>query len=446
MIKKGTLIVLVCAVVLGGAVYYFDWKHGSVEKPAEDTSKPAFSIQASDIASITLSHPSTPDAPPIRIERRQAAWEIVEPLDTTADQATAQGIADLLAGARSSQTEPGAPDRLKAYGLDPLQVSVEFQLKSGAKHTLLIGEKDFAGDSVYAIVDAAKDVSLLPDTLLTSCSKSVDQLRDRAVLHVDSSHATSFALRNSSGQMEVAKQNGDWKFTKPSPGRADTQAVESLLSAATTAQMAGVASEQPENLGKYGLASPSIVFAIVADSGEKSTLLVGKKEGDVCFAHDPSRPMIFRITGDLCKKLDVTYADLRDKQVLHFDADNITRVEIHNAHGTIIATRSEGDEWTLASPDAQKGKSAASWKIFDPLTGLRAEEVLEHPPPNLAAKLATPAIEVTLLSKDGATTILRMSHETGGAVYARTSDNTAVYKLKKEDFDSLNFDATQIQL
>ena len=34
MIKKPTLIVLLCAVVLGGLVYYFDWKRGNEEKPA----------------------------------------------------------------------------------------------------------------------------------------------------------------------------------------------------------------------------------------------------------------------------------------------------------------------------------------------------------------------------------------------------------------------------
>ncbi len=311
MLKKTTLLVLLCAALLGGAAYYFDWKRGSAEKPAEDQSKPAFSIQASDVASLTLSHPASPDVPPIRLEKRKDAWEIVEPLETSADQPTAQGIADLLAGARVSQSEPGTPDRLKAYGLDPPQVSLEFQLQSGAKHTLLLGDKDFTGDSVYSIVDAARNVSLLPDSLLTSCAKSFDDLRDRAVLHADSSQAASFTLKNSSGQMAAAKQNGDWKFSKPSVAPADGDAVDSLLSAVTNARMLGVASEQPENLGKFGLANPSIAFTIVDDSGVMSTLLVGNRERDACFARDPSRPMIFRISGDLCKKLAVNYAGLR---------------------------------------------------------------------------------------------------------------------------------------
>ena len=445
MIKKTTLLVLLCAVVLGGAVYYFDWKHGSAGKP-EDKSKPAFAIQASDISSFTLAHPAAPDVPPIRFEKRKDGWEIVAPLETGADQPTAQGIADLLAEARVSQTEPGTPDRLKAYGLDPPRVSLQFQLRNGATHTLLLGEKVFTGDSVYTLVDAAKDVSLLPDSLLTSSSKPLEDLRDHAVLHADSSQAASFTLKNSSGEMAAAKQNGTWQFTKPSSAPADGDGVTSLLSAAANAQMAGISSEQPESLAKYGLANPSITLTLASGKGDTSTLLVGKKDGDDCFARDPSRPMIFRISGDLCKKLASSYAELRDKRVLHFDADDASGVEIHNAHGTIVVTRGANDDWTIASPDAQKGKSVASWKIFDALTGLRAEEVLDHPPADLTAKLARPAIEVILSTKDGKKTILRVSAESGGFVYAQASDGAAVYKLKKADFETLNFDAAQILL
>lgn len=88
----------------------------------------------------------------------------------------------------------------------------------------------------------------------------------------------------------------------------------------------------------------------------------------------------------------------------------------------------------------------ASWKIFDALTGLRAEDVLDHPPANIIAKLARPAIEVILTTKDGKQAILRVSGESGDFVYAQASGSPVVYKLKKQDFDTLNFDAAQILL
>ena len=168
MIKKTTLLVLLCAVALGAAVYYFDWKKGSEPKPAADTSKPAFTIQASDIVSFTLAHPAQPGDSPIRFEKRDGAWRIVQPIETDADQPTADGIVDQLAAARIAQTESGSADRRKAFGLDPPKVSVEFQLANGSKHTILIGDNDFAGESAYTIIDGGQNVSLLPQLLSTS--------------------------------------------------------------------------------------------------------------------------------------------------------------------------------------------------------------------------------------------------------------------------------------
>jgi hypothetical protein len=58
MIKKSTLIVLLVAVIIGAAAYYFDWKRGQKEAanaPADST-KPAFTLQADDISALTISY------------------------------------------------------------------------------------------------------------------------------------------------------------------------------------------------------------------------------------------------------------------------------------------------------------------------------------------------------------------------------------------------------
>jgi Domain of unknown function (DUF4340) len=180
MIKKPTLILLVFAIALGLAVYYFDWKRSENAKPPADTSKPAFSLDASKISSFTLAHPAQKDDIPTRFEKRDGTWWIAQPIDTRADQSTAEGIVDQLAEDRVSQTEPGTEDRRKAYGLDPPQASIEFELPGGAKHTLLIGNKDFSGDSAYTIVDDAQKVSLLPASIAESAGKPLQQLRDRS--------------------------------------------------------------------------------------------------------------------------------------------------------------------------------------------------------------------------------------------------------------------------
>jgi Domain of unknown function (DUF4340) len=448
MIKRSTLIVLVCAILLGGGVYFYQQRQAKENSLPKETSKPAFSFQGQDVTSFSLSHPAEPNQPTIRFEKHGGSWQIVQPVQTGADQSTAQGIVDQVAEARVGETEPGSADRRKVYGLDPPQTTLELQLKNGARHTLLIGDKDFTGDSVYTLADNGQNVSLLPVSLSTSASKSLDDLRDRSVLNIQSGDVTSLALKNPSGEISADLNKDQWRLTKPGTALADKTAVEMLVSAVSNGKMTAIISEKPENLGKYGLVNPSVSFTVTTNQGAKSTLIVGKKEGEEYYARDLSRPIVFRINDDLYKKLTEKFGDLRDKKVMHFDAEDIGQVQIENANGTVTVARKKDnpDEWAIAAPDNLKGKSAATWKFLDPVSNLQADEVIDHPASNLTSQLAKPEIRATLTKKDGSALTLRISKPSGDFVYAQASDSPALYKLKKQAIDDLNFKPADLAL
>jgi hypothetical protein len=462
MIKKSTLIVLLAAVVLGAAAYYFDWKRGqkeSANSPA-DTTKPAFTLQAEDISSLTISYPADPKSQPIHFEKQNGAWQITQPLQTGADDASLQGILQQLASARVAQTEPGTPDRLKVFGLETPDVALDIQMKNGAKHSLRLGKKDFTGVSVYAIVDSAKDVALIPESLLVSADKPLQDLRDHSVLHFVAPDATSFDLKNPSGELAAAKDHDAWKFTKPSSAPGDGGAVNSFLASVASSRMTTIASETSDNLAKYGLAKPGISLTVTDAKGNTATVLVGKKEGDEYFARDTSRPTIFRINQDLYKKLAESFIDLRDKKLVHFDPAAITHAEIHNASGTILCTRKNETDWTCDATDQkddkqkqdaqqkdnQKGKPASLDKLFTPLEQAAAEEIFDKPTPALLAKLAKPAFEAILTDKSGKILKVEISKESGGFGYARSSEAPTIYKLKPQILSDLNFKASDLTL
>ena len=118
--KKSTLIILALAIASCVAFYFLDWKKGDKDaaKPAADESKPAFTFKAGDVASITITKRGDSASPAITLTKQSGAWQIVKPLSTLAHDATASGLAEALADAHISSTQPGAPDRLKVYGLD----------------------------------------------------------------------------------------------------------------------------------------------------------------------------------------------------------------------------------------------------------------------------------------------------------------------------------------
>jgi hypothetical protein len=443
MIKKSTLIVLVCAAILGGLFYYLNKKHDQEVSALLDTSKPAFTFASGDVTAVTVNHPSKPDVPAVRMEK-SGDWKIVQPVETAADSSVVDGSIGNLTLARSTQTEPATPDRLKAYGLDPAKVSVTFQLKNGTKHSLLVGEKVFDGDSVYAMADAINSVLLLPGSVLTSADKTLDDWRDHAALHITSNQVKSFTIKSGSSELAAAKTKDQWTFTKPMDARGDQDSVDSLLSAVQNAKFTSVASEKPEDLEKYGLATPAVTFASSDDTGKQSTLVIGKKDGSDYFARDLSRPMIFHVNSDFYTQVTKTLADLRDKKVIHVSAADVTREEIRNEHGDIVVDSKGDDTWVIESPANLKGKNAGSSMLFDPLNSLRSDKIIDHAPAGIASKAAKSGIEVTLTYKDKKTVIVRLSKPEGDVVYAQVSGDPAIYTLKKPDYDPLNYEASSL--
>jgi hypothetical protein len=441
MIRKSTLFVLLAAIVLGAAVYFFDWRKSQKdgEKLPAEAEKLAYVIQPQDINSLTIKHPRNSGEPVLRFEKRNGNWQMTQPLETQADQSSLEGIADSLSSARIAQSEPGTPDRLKVFGLDPPAVLLDFQLQNGTKHTLELGNKDFTGISVYTIIDSAKDVALLPESLLVGTSKSLQDLRDKNVLHIVTSDVVSFELKNPSGQLSAKKEKDEWRFTKPTEAAGDGSNIDSLLATIATAKMIAFSNETPDNLAKYGLANPAISFAAVDGKGKTSTLVVGKKDGDQYFARDTSRPPIFRISEDLYKKLSQNLDDLRDKKLAHFDPASINHVEIHNPNGTFSCTRKSESDWAIDLPADQKGKSPEISKVFLPLEQAVAQQVFDQPSADLRAKLVKPAFEATLTDKSGKKLTVQISSESGGFVYAKTSEGPAIYKFKKQILSDLSF-------
>jgi hypothetical protein len=442
MIKKSTLIVLLCAIALGGGVYYWQVRRAKELTTTTDKSNPAFSVVPSDIVSFSISHPGEADQRAINFKKENGAWRIVQPVETLADQPTVEGFVDQLTESRPTETEAVTPDRRKAFGLDPPQASVEFQARNGQKHTLLIGGKDFSGSDVYTIVDNQPKVSLLPLSLLTTAEKPLKDLRDMNVLHVDSENVSSFSLKNPSGDLAIARDTKDstrWDFTTPEKVAADADTVDAMLNAVSSARISQIVSEKPDNLARYGLANPAIAFAAVTNDGQKAALTVGKKVGNEYYARDLSRPMIFEINMDLYAKLADSFAELRDKTVVHVDEASLNRIQLQNSNGTIEIGRQGTDaQWKIEAPASEKGKSASSWKILNPFTSLRADKLIDHPSSVQLAAVKNPAVTATLTKTSGKQITVRISKPIGDIAYAQSTDSVELFEIKKQTLEDLD--------
>src|SRR5262245_34061835 len=224
--KRSTLILLLIAAVAGVAVYFIEGKSGkSRDEEPEKTKPSAFKFNREDVAGITL-HRGGQTANP---ENQNNKWVLTQPVNTVADESAVNCLVGDLVSARVERDVAPAGGDWKQYGLSEPAVKLEVKLKNGEMRRVELGSKDEISLSAYAKIDGSQNVALLPVNLLNNSDKSLNDLRDRAVLGATQYELSSVKIVNESGGYELEKKDSEWNIKSPVAGPADEGQVSSLL-------------------------------------------------------------------------------------------------------------------------------------------------------------------------------------------------------------------------
>lgn len=439
--KKSTIILLLLAVIGGIAVYYTEIKPGKPRDEEKDTSREAFKLNREDITQIVL----TRAGQSVTFENKDNKWLITQPLSAPADDATLNTIIGDLVSARIARDITASAEELKTYGLSDPKVKLDVKLKNGQSHKIELGEKDFTGSSVYARVDGGSSIALLSGSLLTSADKDLKDLRDRSLFGgLSQFDIKGLKLNTESGPIALDKQDTSWNLTAPTAGPAEESEVTSLLSEITSAKAAEVVTETADDLAKYGLNNAKLGVTAQLTAGGERVLSIGSKVDEQFYAKASDRPQIFKIDKAFYDKINVKLASLRSKDILKVSQDDVTKVQLKNPNLTLVVEPDKDhNKWLVKEPADKKDKEASAFKIFTPLQS-KAEEVIEKPTGAITAKLASPAVTVTLTFKDGKTKVVKVSAADGENVYVRVEGNPAIYKLNKMMLESLSFKLDEV--
>ncbi len=179
---------------------------------------------------------------------------------------------------------------------------------------------------------------------------------------VDSKSAKLFTAREDQIQeIEIQKQNGEiiqlkrnagkWQITEPKQLAADPEAVSSLLSTLSSVNADHVIQDKATNVEPYGLAQPSVKIGIVESNNKTRELLIGDQTpaGTANYAELAGDQRVFTIASYTKTSLDKSPNDLRNKNLLTFDSDKLSRVEL-TANKTVIEFGRNKDAWQIVKP------------------------------------------------------------------------------------------------
>src|SRR5687767_2470888 len=147
-------------------------------------------------------------------------------------------------------------------------------------------------------------------------------------------------------------KNNQWQMKSPEPLRLDQDAVSSLVTSFTGLTQDRVIDEKPTDLSAFGLGTPSIEVTATAKNGTKQTLLIGDDTptGSGVYAKLDNQPRVFTLSTGTKSSFDKTARDLRDKRLLTFDSEKLTRVELNSKGTAIEFGKNNQNEWSIVKP------------------------------------------------------------------------------------------------
>src|SRR6202167_160423 len=149
----------------------------------------------------------------------------------------------------------------------------------------------------------------------------------------------------------MEKTNGKWRLAAPKPYLADQDAVSQLVASTANVSSDRVVEDKASNLSAYGLNSPALEVDITGKAGKVSKLKIGDDTptNSGSYVMLDGDPRVFTVASYVKTGVDKSVNDLRDKRLLTFDQDKLSRVELIAKKQDIEFGRDK-DQWQIVKP------------------------------------------------------------------------------------------------
>jgi hypothetical protein len=455
---KGTWILLIICLALGGYLYFYEIKGGEQREKARASEKQLWKLESKAIQKIEL----LSSGERIAVERKgENDWAITLPRPLEADTGELNRLADSAAEIKSeSVLVEKATDSAK-FGLDPARSSLKVKAEGGKEFEIFFGDKNPAGNSTYARMSGRDEIFLISSSLSGVFDKSLDALRNHSILRFDTSEVRTLTLKNPKGTISLFKDSGDrWWIEGDGKIAADAPDVRGILNALSLGRIPEFFDEDPGDYVDLDLDNPFIDVSLTygkekalkrlsigltqsalrkkgpeKTANQKSAAGGSTQASDIYVAKDPSRPELFFVTKDLVDKLDKSVNDLRDKSLASFLRWDVDTIILRNSHGRFIFSKS-GGEWLIG----EEKKKADFESVTGILDAMETDilDLLEKPAGLSTYGLDQPTIRVVL--KQGANVLVDclLGKESSKGVFAQVKGDPSVKVAARESFERLN--------
>ena len=260
------------------------------------------------------------------------------------------------------------------------------------------------------------------------------------ILELKEADIQQIEIRHRDGETTVVKRDGagKWSITAPQPLAADQTSVGAITSAVVSLSSDRMVDENAANLPSYGLDPPRVGVTFTTADGKTHALRIGEDtptEGDTYAMLDGDK-RLFTIASSGKSALDKQSKDLREKHLLVFDQDKLSRVELDATGKTPLEFGRAGTEWQILKP---KPMRADGFQVDELVRKLKDASMDADTDPKAAAAAFAGGQKTAIAKVTGAEGTLTFEvRKVKDDFYAKSSTLEGAYKITKEIGDGLN--------
>ncbi len=260
------------------------------------------------------------------------------------------------------------------------------------------------------------------------------------ILSLKEADIKQIEIQHHDGETTVLKRGdgGKWSITAPQPLAADQTGVGAVTSAVTDLSSNRLVDANATNLPSYGLDPAKFSVTFTMADGKTHTLRVGDDtptDGNTYAMLDGDK-RLFTITSFSKGSLDKQSKDLREKHLLSFDQDKLSRVELDVSGKTPLEFGRAGTDWQILKPKPMRADGSQVDQLLNKLKDASMDTATDAKTAAAAFAGGQKVATAKVTGAEGTETLeVRKDKDD---YYAKSSMLDGAYKITKEVGDGLN--------
>ena len=236
--------------------------------------------------------------------------------------------------------------------------------------------------------------------------------------------------------------DGKWRIVEPKPLAADQDSVTSMVTSLSALTADKTIDDNPADLSSFGLTTPTLDITITKKDGKTAGVLVGDatptNSGN--YAKLSDSPKVYTIASYVKTGLDKSDNDLRDKRLMTFDSDKITRVVLAAKGTPVEFGKNAQNEWQILKPSPLRADATQVDSLVNKLKDAKMDAIVSDEDAKKAADGFASGTRVALatVSDSRGDQTLEVRKDKDKNYYAKGSAVEGIYKIGSDIGDALD--------